>query len=96
MCAAVVGSRKHLAPHGSDVDPHVAVRRDVVLVERAQERVDAEARVRVVRALGVVLVPRAVEHDELHVGELARHGDHVVGLIVRGVEVARAADPCAR
>ena len=56
-------------------------------VERAQERVDADRRVGVVRALDVALVPGAVEHDELHIGELAGDGHDVVGAVVGRVEV---------
>ena len=87
MCAAVVGSRSDLAPDGSEVDPDVAVRRDAVYVERVQERVDADLCVGVVRALDVALVPGAVEHDELHIGKLARDSHDVFGPIVRRVEV---------
>ena len=86
-CAAWSGWREELAPERGDVDPDVVVRRHGVAVEGCQQGVDADGGGRVVRALDVRGVPGGVVHDELHVGELARDGHDVLGMVEGRVEV---------
>ena len=71
VCAAVVGSRS-TSRHTVPTSTHTLLFGGTLCSSSARRNVSMpSARVRVVRAFGVVLVPRAVEHDEVHVGEHA-------------------------
>ena len=87
VCAAVVGIAQHLAPHGSDVDPHVA---------RSAARRGRRARAGTCRCRCVAfgsygpstwfLSQAPWNTTNCMSGNWRRHGDDVVGPVVRGVE----------
>ncbi len=86
VCAAVVGLRSTSRQTVPTSTHTLSFGGTACTSSAAQERVDADGGVRVVGAFDVVLVPSAVEDDELHIRELARNGDDVVGTVVRRVE----------